>query len=159
MYGLGYGWGGLYGGYGGYGGWGGYGMWGKRSGSEDSEKLLPPKNVTACTWNRNTSMIMCYGLTEAVECQTQLKWVEETPKRDFSLYAIAKSETTPRSYRLLPRTLNNDAWLDSTFMNKQVSLFSSKSLDHLGLRVIEEDCFNRIVSIFCERDSCFKIHY
>ena len=103
--------------------------------------------------------VMCYGLTEAVECQTQLKWAEEIPKRDFSLLAIAESETTPRSYRLLPRTLNNDAWLDSTFMNKQVSLFSSKSLDHLGLRVIEEDCFNRIVSIFCERDSCFKIHY
>lgn len=140
MYGLGYGWGGLYGMY----GMGMYGMWGKRATAE----TLPKIEGTECVYNRNTSMIRCTGLSEIVECKTELRCDKEETLKEFLLFGIATSETTPRSYRLLPRTITNSAWLDNYYMGKQVSLFSSDKLDHFGLRIIDELCFKRMVGIY-----------
>jgi len=138
LYGLGYGWGGLY-------GWGlGYPFWGKRATTETK----PIHEITECVYNKNNSMVMCIGIGEMVQCETELKWDKDEVQSDFVLHGIAKSDTTPRSYRLLPRTMTNSAWLDSTYKGKQVSLFSSEKLDHFGLRVIDEDCFNRMVGIY-----------
>jgi hypothetical protein len=135
MYGMGYGWGGLY----------GMGMWGKRSTTEylpiDSHML--PKQ-TECIWNRNTSTITCLSCGCLVECKTELIWPEEESNKLYILTGIAKSDTTPRSYRLLPRTLSNSNWLDNVYLTKQVSLFSSDDLDHFGLKVTNETCFNRV---------------
>lgn len=135
--GLGYGWGGLYG----Y----AYPFLGKRYAETMPREIKPDMERTECVYNRNNSMIMCAVHSKMVECKTELRWVKEDSKKEFFLYGIGKSETTPRSYRLFPRTLTNSAWLDNTYNGKQVSLFSSDKLDHLGLRVIDENCFKRMV--------------
>lgn len=150
MYGMGYGWGGLYG-MGMYGM--GMGMWGKRDTTETKPvDVMPSMNKTECVYYKNSSTITCIGLAELVECKTELIWNAEEIKREFLMYGIAKSETTPRSYKLLPRTITNSAWLENTYLvngvKKEVSLFNSESLDHLGLRVIDETCFNRLDDLF-----------
>jgi hypothetical protein len=151
MYGMGMGWGGLYGmGMGMY----GMGMWGKRDTTETKPiDAMPTMNRTECIYNKKESTITCIGLAELVECKTNLRWDGEEIKKEFMMYGIAKSETTPRSYKLLPRTMTNSAWLDNTYKvdgvkDRKVSLFNSESLGHLGLRVIDEECFNKLDALF-----------
>jgi len=137
--------------------WGGMGMygWGKRASAETTSPIeqLINLNRTECVYIKDNSTLSCIGLIGVVECDVELRF-EKNPedKREFMIYGIAKSETTPRSYRLLPRLMSNTDWLDNTYMfngvKKQVSLFCSKDLDHFGLRVLDRKCFDKLDELF-----------
>ena len=137
---LGYGYGlGLYGGYGGYGG-----LWGKRDATEtETEEMDMPLNRTECVYTKETSMLSCKGLRDIVECQSTLMAEGDI---EFELYGLADCEDMDddKHYRILPRRLDNTAWERDMAGDKRISLYHSKNLDHYGLRINDEECFNRV---------------
>lgn len=149
LYGLGYGWGGLYGMY----GMGMYGLWGKRATTETVPQVIPEvMNRTECVYTKESSMLSCKGYTGIVECESSLRW--DGPI-EAALFGIADcEEETPVAphFRILPRKTDNSAWKQDRFLlntneEKRISLFYSDKLNHMGLKVLDETCFEKLTSL------------
>jgi len=164
MYGLGYGWGGLYGlGF-------GYPFWGKRAATETMPREilknmpLPTEvmNRTECVYTKESSMLSCKGNSGVVECESSLKW--DGPI-EAALFGIADcEEVSPMAphFRILPRKTDNSVWLKDSFLlntneERRISLFYSDKLNHMGLKVLDEKCFEKMRSLLDASDRREKV--
>jgi len=97
-------------------------------------------------------MLSCKGYTGIVECESSLRW--DGPI-EAALFGIADcEEETPLAphFRILPRKTDNSAWKQDRFLlntneEKRISLFYSDKLNHMGLKVLDETCFEKLTSL------------
>jgi hypothetical protein len=143
--------------YGGYGGYGyGYGypwyasyvLYGKRV-TEETPGVQSEK--TECFYLKETSMLTCMGKSEKQECEALSK-MDETMKFEFFGIVQYKDETTgDKKFALLPRALDNTAWLDDfvTVNDKKTyfSIYQSSKLSDYGFQVKSSECFDKIFEL------------
>ena len=162
MYGLGYGWGGLYG----WGGMGMYGMWGKRASTKTMPREMPMpegvKNRTECVFTKESSMLSCKGLTGIVECESSLRWDGPIESALFGIADCDEVAPVAPHFRILPRKTDNSAWMKDRFTlntneEKGISLFWSDKLNHMGVKVLDEKCFDKIRSLLDASDRREKV--
>lgn len=155
-YGLGYGLG--YGGYGlGYGGLG-YGGWGLYKRGTEKQQVLPTH--VQCRFINETGVVSCATHTGVVECGVVANFTGTKGEFKTEYFGIGIDRTLTgvpvelTRYHLFPRTSDNNGWCNHTVtVNNQVfglGFFHSITYNggFYGYRVIDGQCFTRLVNLF-----------
>lgn len=122
-------------------------LWGKRSADHKDHDIM---KRTECVFVKETSMINCHGDDgKHKECKVESIWEES----EYQIFGIGISETEPldEKYRLIPRKIDNSAWLEDFEIiddkERHYSLYHKEAIKDLGLRVVDKTCFNELVDL------------
>ncbi len=113
--------------------------------------------MRGCAFVNQTSMLNCAGSNAMVECEASLRWDGDF---SFNLMGIADNEQespVAKSFRLLPRSVDNSKWEEDVRGEKRISLYQSEKLDNFGLRVLDEQCFEKLTSLLNDSNRREKV--
>jgi len=111
-----------------------------------------PALRTKCSYFRDTSLLNCKGPLGKVECMAASGFPEK-----FNIVGLGfdqDSVTPPQPrFRLFPLKTDNTGWLNHTFAGANgqgvsLSIFNAADITDGGLRVRDENCFDRLASVF-----------
>jgi len=112
----------------------------------ESESL----SLINCSFIRDTSSLICKVPTYQIECKAQIVWNEgEEENVKYSKFGIEAYDESHSCYKLYPRSINNTEWIDTNYIvnrtENHISLFHANINNHSGIRVQNQQCFNKIV--------------
>jgi len=120
------------------------------------EKREPAVSITNCVFIRDTSILICKGSKDEIECMTDMVWDgSEEERSNFSVYGIGAFDESHLAYKLYPQAINNTGWIDSSHsvdgIKTHISLFTTQSNIYSGFRVQNQQCFNKMVNILAHK--------
>lgn len=125
-----------------------YGIYGKRGAGETPAMKV---DKTECFYQKETSMLTCFGKSEKQECEAIFKMGDAMDFEFFGIGEYKQVMSGDKKFALIPRKSDNTAWLDNfiTADDKKTyfSMYQSSKLNDYGFKVKSVECFDKIFEI------------
>lgn len=125
-----------------------YGIYGKRASGETPAIKV---EKTECFYQKETSMLTCFGKYEKQECEATFKMDDKMTYEYFGIGEYKGEASGDKKFALIPRKSDNTAWLDDYFTvdgkKSYFSMYQSSKLNDYGLKVKSAECFDKIFEI------------